>query len=88
VARGWESKSVEEQIAAAGDRMHADDRGPDLSADERARLLRIGSLNMARARILQQLQGACNARYRAQLEQALADVDAGLREADAAGRAR
>jgi hypothetical protein len=73
MARGWESKSVEDQIAAA--RETGGKAGPELTEAERARAQRSASLQLARSRILQQLQGACDRRYRAQLEQSLAAID-------------
>jgi len=76
MARGWESKSVEDQIAASHET--GDKAGPDLTEAERARVQRAASLQLARSRILQQLQGACDRRYRAQLEQSLAAIDAEL----------
>jgi hypothetical protein len=79
MARGWESKSVEDQIAELEQRSAA--KGPELSESERARVQRIGGLKVARARVLQQLQGACDRRYRAQLEQSLAAIDAELERA-------
>ena len=79
MARGWESKSVEEQIASSRDRPVAD--GPDLSAAARDRAQHVARLQVARGRVLQQLQTACDRRYRAELEQALADLDAELSRA-------
>jgi hypothetical protein len=76
MARGWESKSVEDQIAASRD--EGEKAGPDLTEAERTRRQRAAALQVARSRILQQLQGACDRRYRAQLEQSLAAVEAEL----------
>jgi hypothetical protein len=69
VARGWESKSVEDQIADA----RADTRLPavEISAAERDRLQRLGSLKLAAARARQDLQLACDRRHRATLEATL-----------------
>lgn len=73
MARGWESTSVDDQIASARDRPVT--ANPEVSFAARDRLQHVANLQMARARILEQLQAACDRRYRAQLEQALADVD-------------
>src|SRR5437870_3043341 len=81
MARGWESKSVEEQIAAAEEERRRTPH-PQLSPDEQARKARRGNLNLARARVLQDLQAACDRRHRAMLEQALVDLDAQLAEVD------
>lgn len=76
MARGWESKSVEQQQADAA----------TVSAPKRERLTpqqvaahrqREGLL-LARKRVLQQLQAAQNPNHRQVLENALADLDARL----------
>jgi hypothetical protein len=74
MARGWESKSVEEQIAAAGVRT----RKPParLSAAESERQRKLGCLQLSRTRIQRDLQTASNPRYRTQLEEALAHLEA------------
>jgi len=77
MARGWESKSVEDQQAAA----EARDRtagGRELTAEERDREAKRMTLSLSRSRILQDLQLACDPRHRAMLERALADVDADI----------
>ncbi len=80
MARGWESKAVEEQQAMASSRS-ADDGAPPLSAEEAAAASRIASLKLARARMLADLQQACRPAHRAMLEAALADLEAELRRA-------
>jgi hypothetical protein len=76
MARGWESKSVEDQIAASeGERRQA---GRRPTAAERERAERRESLRLNRARTLQSLQTACDRRYRALLEDTLAHLDAEL----------
>jgi len=84
MARGWESKSVEEQQAIAASDREAG-APPDLTPDERALAAEHRVLSLARARVLQELQTACNALRRAQLEAALADVDEQLRRLGHAG---
>jgi hypothetical protein len=76
MARGWESKSVEDQQASAETRSAT--VGPELTPEERERKAKRGTLALSRARILQDLQVACDTRHRAMLEKALADVDAML----------
>jgi hypothetical protein len=74
VARGWESKAVEDQIASAAER----DRrpaAPDPGPEERARAARRATLQLARASALQDIQRACNPRHRALIEAAVADLD-------------
>lgn len=78
MARGWESKSVEDQMADAETRRRPVRRGPEPSPEERARAREVDAVSLARARVLEQLQTTCDRRYRASLEQALADLDARL----------
>jgi hypothetical protein len=79
MARGWESKSVEDQISDAQAEKDARSK-PLLSPEERERQTRKQSLLLSRSQILSRLKLARNTRYRAQLEAALAHVDAQLRE--------
>jgi hypothetical protein len=79
MARGWESKSVEDQMAAAEERRLQTPRSP-ASPEERDRQSRRDGLRLSRTRILGDLEQAGNARYRAQLQQALDFIDQQLRE--------
>jgi hypothetical protein len=79
MARGWESKSVEDQIGAAEAAKEARAK-PHLSARERERRSRRESLLMSRSQIAGRLQSATNARYRAQLEKTLKHLDEQLQE--------
>jgi hypothetical protein len=73
MARGWESKSVEEQQAEAATRtIPASKR---LSPQEAARARQLEGLRLSRQRVLQQLQNAHDPRLRQMLEHALADLD-------------
>jgi hypothetical protein len=72
MARGWESKAVEEQQNAAAESRRA---SPAISADEAARRSRRATLMLARSRALADLQRACAPAHRAMLEQAIADLD-------------
>jgi hypothetical protein len=75
VARGWESKSVEEQQSQlAVPTKH----GPSLTPEELARQHRIEGLMLSRKRVLQQLEGALNPRHRALLQAALTELDGQL----------
>ncbi len=79
MARGWESKSVEDQIGDAQAEKDARSK-PFLSADEREQQTRKQSLLLSRSQILNRLRLVRNARYRAQLEAALDHVIAQLKE--------
>jgi hypothetical protein len=78
MARGWESKSVEDQIGAAEAERERQAK-PHLSAEQRAREDQKQSLLLSRAQILSRLQSATNPRYRAQLQSALDHVEAQLK---------
>jgi hypothetical protein len=78
MARGWESKSVEDQIQER-ETAAASVSGPKATPEELQIKARRESLQMARTHTLSSLQSACDARYRAHLERALQDLDAQLR---------
>jgi hypothetical protein len=76
MARGWESKSIEAQQDAAGERKPA---GPPVSPAESARQAERNTLMLARTRALADLQLACAPAHRAMLEQAISDLDEKIR---------
>ncbi len=75
MARGWESKSVEDQQAAASTKGESKQR---LTPEQAARKQAADSIHLSRRRILQQLESAQNPRHRQMLESALAELDARL----------
>ena len=77
MARGWESKSVEEQQSSA-DARHA--RAPAFSPEELSRLRQKESLELDRIRVVHDLDHAHNPRYREMLTRALAHLDRKLAE--------
>lgn len=77
MARGWESKSVEDQIAAS-EGTHDQAAQPEITAAQRERANRRETVRLNRARTLQSLQTACDRRYRALLEETLAHLNAEL----------
>jgi hypothetical protein len=74
MARGWESKSVEEQQDAAA-RERATRQAPAPTPEQQVKAQQREGLRLARARTLSQLQNACRPAHRAQLEATLADID-------------
>jgi hypothetical protein len=81
MARGWESKSVEEQqTEALGER---NSPHPRLSQGEQKRNRQHESLLLARKRIASQLDSAQSPRHRQMLEQSLAELDKQLSSFDA-----
>ena len=79
MARGWESKSVEDQIGAAEAERELRNRH-QLSNEEREQSERHQSLLLSRSLILSRMKAARNPRHRAQLQVALDQLDAQLRE--------
>ncbi len=72
MARGWESKSVEEQQSEfASSRAKKD----ALSQEEEQRLLRRQSLELNRARVLEQLKRSQNPRYTEMLNSELEQLE-------------
>jgi hypothetical protein len=74
MARGWESKSVEEQQAESAASRGI--RGPVPTSDELLRRKQRQELALARTHVIQQLEKAQNPNHRKVLEAALADLDA------------
>ena len=75
MARGWESKSVEEQQAAATTQAESKQR---LTPQQAARKQQELAIDLSRRSILQQLQSVQNPRHRQMLESALSELDARL----------
>ncbi len=73
MARGWESKSVEDQQAEAA----ADRARPkmQLTAQQIDRSRKLQSLELSRHRVQQQLTTASNPRHREMLQNALSDLE-------------
>ncbi len=77
MAKGWESKSVADQIeASAGTDQKNNKQQLTLEQTEAHRRMEV--LLLSRARVERALQGSQNPRYREQLMRALADLDAQL----------
>ena len=72
MARGWESKSVEDQQQAAEERAQQRESAPhDDSPAARARRERLESLRLSRARTLEQLEHATRRAHRDMLQRTL-----------------
>lgn len=73
MARGWESKSVEQQQeerTQQRDSVHV-----PVSAEQQEKNRKREGLMLSRQRLSQQLQTVCNSRHRQMLEQSIAEVD-------------
>jgi hypothetical protein len=77
MARGWESKSVEQQQEEATSSTQK--RGKPLTPEEIAENHKRKGLELSRQRILQQLEVASNPQHRSMLESALAELNAQLK---------
>lgn len=73
MARGWESKSVEEQQSES--RTSSSGTKERLTPEQALKRRQREDLRLARTRTLSQLQAAQNERHRKMLETALADLD-------------
>jgi hypothetical protein len=73
MARGWESKSVEEQQSQMN-RSKTKSAAP-LSAEQKAKQHKRDSLMLARSQVLEQLRAASDPRHREMLQRALADLE-------------
>jgi len=73
MARGWESKSVEQQQEEMSEQRRT--VRPPISPDEQQRNRKREGLLLSRERITQQLHAASNPRHRQMLEQAIAELD-------------
>ena len=75
MARGWESKSVEEQIDMAEARRAAAS-APKLTPEALQALRKREGLLLSRTHVIREMENSQNPRYKAVLAKALADLDA------------
>lgn len=73
MARGWESKSVEQQQAEMPER--GKPARPPLSPEQQERDRKRQGLLLSRTRMSRQLEAAENPRHRQMLRQAIAELD-------------
>jgi hypothetical protein len=79
MARGWESKSVEGQMeSAAALASSSEDETPKITLEMQARQRQRQGIQLARKRILQQMEASANERYSEMLRTSLADLDSQL----------
>jgi hypothetical protein len=83
MARGWESKSVEGQMeAAASPALSPSDDKTKISPEIQERQRKRQGIQLARKRILQQMDASGNERYTEMLRNSLADLDSQLSKLD------
>ncbi len=80
MARGWESKSVEQQQAEMGDQPKSSHR-PMSDAQQKLNRKREGLL-LSRTSLVRQLEAATHAPHRRMLEQAMDEIDRQLADCE------
>lgn len=75
MARGWESKSVADQIEEGETRLAEKPVDPDRSPETKLRRQQLESLKLSRSRTLAQLEQATRPAYRQMLERALQTLE-------------
>ncbi len=78
MARGWESKSVEEQQSQSSEPLSKEDQQRQKKALNADKARSIQALTLTRARIMEQLERSTNDRYKELLNRELAHVDGEL----------
>ncbi len=76
MAKGWESKAVEDQIQNTESEPNHDNRRKQLTPEQMEAHRRREVLLLSRSRVEKDLNASQNPRYRDQLTRALADLDA------------
>ena len=79
MARGWDSKSIEDQQAAA-EQERSRQKKPPISAAAREQRVKLDALRLSRVKVVRDLESASNRQYRRMLEQALAHIDGEIAE--------
>ena len=80
MARGWESKAVADQIEEGNSARPPQASNARRTTEERAQLQRIESLQLSKARLLQQLERAANPAYRQVLQNGLQAVESEIEQ--------
>lgn len=85
MARGWESKAVEDQIQEAEERARRAAEPPvDESPEARARRERLETLRLSRSRTLDQLEHATKRAHREMLQRTLRALETEIEESQPA----
>jgi phage terminase Nu1 subunit (DNA packaging protein) len=84
MARGWESKSVEEQIEMAAERAASLKTAKKVDEAEAAKQRELESLQLSRSRVLQDIAASTNPKYKDMLQRSLDFLDEKLAQAGGA----
>ena len=80
MARGWESKSVEEQQSQTPQKALTQEQKDRLSKEKAETMRKIQALNLNRARIREQLERSTNDRYKELLGKELEHLESELKK--------
>lgn len=80
MAKGWESKSVEEQQSLASQPQITEEDRARLSHEHQEKVHKQQALQLNRVRVEQQMEKCSNDRYRAMLQQELSFLDAEMKK--------
>jgi phage terminase Nu1 subunit (DNA packaging protein) len=83
MARGWESKSVEEQIELAAEKAASLKSAKKIDEAEAARLRELESLQLSRTRVLTDIAASNNPKYKEMLQRSLEFLDEKLAQVTA-----
>jgi len=83
MARGWESKSVEEQQSLAQQQTISQEEKDNLSRQKAEKMRKIQALKLNRARILEQVERSTNDRYKELLGRELEHLEQELKQLEA-----
>lgn len=75
MAKGWESKSVEEQQSLAAETVVTDEERQRITKERAEKLRSLQALNLSRARVVQQMERCTNDRYREMLQKELTHLE-------------
>lgn len=80
MARGWESKSVEEQQSQAQNQTVSQDEKDKLSREKAEKARKVQALKLNRARIREQMERSTNDRYKELLGRELEHLEQELKQ--------
>jgi hypothetical protein len=86
MARGWESKSVEEQIELAAEKAASIKSAKRVDEAEAAKQRELESLQLSRTRVLQDIAASNNPKYKEMLQRSLDFLDEKVAQAAGSGQ--
>jgi len=75
MAKGWESKSVEEQQSLSSETQITDEARQRLTKERAEKLRSLQALNLSRARVVEQMERCSSDRYREMLQKELTHLE-------------